>query len=434
MKKNLDLAIARTATQELPTQIVIDFFASGIPITQAPKDVVLKKSNAAIRMISTLGLLERKIIDVCVFIAGAKMNESHLHSADLDYFKWLLSFNSNNHLHLKKAITNIQQTLIQINIMDELSPDKDFWHSTNFLYDVSISGGKIFFRIPESIRQPLMDPKTWTYLSFRIKNRFTSEYPYTLYERCRADQFRGATDWWTIAEFRAIMNVVDIYSQFQDLHKRVIKPSVKQINEYSDIYITPDYQARGRTKTHIRFVIEENPNVAKFAEDKERLPTAIFEELKKFGLSNSQIDMVAEYPLDTLIEKIEFTQYRIKNAKTRIDRPDAYFLKALREDLRFNTNELALFASEKEEKSRQAADITLQQEKKSQTDKNAAELEAFKSLNETEQQMLIDEFESSDHYEPIKMFLTGKKFTLRSPMVRTAFVKFLQEGAAPGRE
>lgn len=423
------LQVSATATQELPTQIVIDFFSQGIPITQAPKDIVLKKSNAAIQVNSTLGLLERKIIDACFFIARPKMCENTLHSADIEYFKWLLSFNSQNREYLKKSITKIQQTLIQINIIDETNPNKDFWHSTNFLYDVSITNGKIYFRIPESIRQPMMDPKSWTYLSFRIKNRFTSEYAYILYERCREAKFKGATAWWSIPEFRAIMNAADIYQQFQDLQKRVIKPAIEQINELSDILITPDYQTKGRTKTHIRFIIDENPNVTKFEQEIEKLPMELFEALKgDFGFSNSQIDEVAEYPIEYLAEKIEFTRHRIKTSKTKINRPDLYLLKALKEDLRFNASEIAIFESE--QKAQERKDLEKKQVQKTEmySKKIKENLIEFYVLNENEQKILLDEFRTTTHFKNISMLVgINKPINLESKIVKSAFNDFLTD-------
>lgn len=418
-----------TATQELPIQTVIDFFSQGTPITQAPSDVVLKKSNAAIRVISSLGLLERKIIDACFFIARPRMCDNILHSADLEYFKWLLSFNSQNREHLKKAITKIQQTLMQINIVDASNPGKDFWHSTNFIYDVSIANGRFYFRIPESIRQPLMDPKSWTYLSFRIKNRFTSEYAYILYERCRAEQFRGATDWWPLAEFREIMNTSDLYQQFQDLRKRVIDPAISQINEHSDIYIAADYQTRGRSKTHIRFIIEENPNVAKFVEDKENLPTGMFNTLKKvFGFSNSQIDEVAKYPIEYLTDKMAFSEYRIKTSKNKIGRPDLYLMKALKEDLRFNDSEIKSFeASQKEQERQELAESQKQMEKES-VKKGSDHLVTFDALDESEKQELIAEFKVSTHFTAIKRYAGGgNDVDLGRPMVKVAFANYLQD-------
>lgn len=429
-EKKLDTTpapLAPTATHELPDQLVMEFFSQGIPITHAPKDVVLKKSNAAIKMVSSLGLLELKIIDACLFIAKPRMLDNVLHSADLEYFKWLVSFNSQNRDHLKKSISKIQQTLIQINIINEAKPSEDLWHSTVLLYDVSITGGRIYFRVPESVRQPLVNPQSWTFLSFRIKNRFTSEYAYRLYERCRADQFKGATDFWEVDDFRKLMNVADLYQKFQDLHKRVIKPAVDQINEHSDIYITPDFRVRGRTKTHIRFIIEENPNAVKFVEEREKLPVEIFEALKKeFGFSNTEIDDVAEYPLDYLAEKIEFTRYRMKTAKTPIRRPNLYLLKALKEDLQFNVSEIERIKSDEHQQKSLLAQEAGKEESRAETSKNREVFEAFMGLSETEQAPIIEAFKASPFFESIRAFASGDKFSLKSTIVKTNLIQFLR--------
>lgn len=421
--------VSPTSKEELPSQIVMDFFNQGIPITQAPKDVALKKSNAAIKMNSTLGLLELKIIDASLFIAKPQINENVLHSTEIGYFKWLLNFNSKNHEHLKRAITKIQQTLIQISIVDEKDPSKDVWHSTSFIHDVTIANGRIYFRIPESLRQPLASPHSYTYLSLKIKNTFTSEYAYRLYERCKADQFKGgATEWWTIDEFRKLMNTTNLYPSFKEFNRRVIKAAMQQINDHSDIYITDIYKTQGRSKTHVRFIIEDSPNLVKFAHDKEKMPEEIFNALKdEFGFSNSQIDEVSQHPLEYLAQKIEFTRYRIKTAKTPINRPDAYLLKALKEDLRFNEGELEKFELKKRQ-----ADIRLLEENKEQTQKTLVrkrndKLDSFTELGEDEKDELLDEFKESSFFEPIKKALRGKNLSIENPMFKLAFIKFLSE-------
>lgn len=414
-----------TGQRETPDQFAIDFFNQGFEITSAPDDVVMKKSNAAIKMVNTLGLLELKIFDACVFVAKSRMSENALHAAGFDYFKWLISYNSQNRAHLKRAFENIQRTLIQINIVDDKNPEKDLWRSTSLLYDVGIARGQVFFRIPESIRDALANPHSWTYLSFRIKNRFTSEYSYRLYGRCRADQFRNATDWFSLAEFREMMNVMDSYPEFQDLNKRVIKPAVEQINQHSDIFVTPDYQTRGRVKTHIRFIIEPNPNSNTAASEIERLPSEIYEALKNdFGLSNSDIDEISRHPVDYLAEKIEFARYRIKNSKTEIKRPDLYLRKALNEDLRFNASEIERFEAEKKAQAVVAIKKVGQEAAKVERGRASALFEAFQKMDVAEQDSLLSAFKTSKHNSS---FLQKNKYTLEDGVFKAAFVEFLKE-------
>ena len=150
-KSSTKMIILPTSKEELPSQIVMDFFAQGIPITHSPKDIAVKKSNGTIKMNSNFNLLELKIIDASLLIAKPNMNENTLHSADIEYFKWLLNYNSQNHDHLKRCISKIQQTLIQFSVFDSEDHKKDKWHSTAFLHEVTISNGRIYFRIPESV-------------------------------------------------------------------------------------------------------------------------------------------------------------------------------------------------------------------------------------------------------------------------------------------
>lgn len=420
---------------ELPAQMVMDFFAQGFPITDTPEHVVLKKSNDAIKVVgNTLGLLSRRIIDACFYIArqthemGATSN-SGMYSVPYDYFIWLISFDSKNITHLKRKIGDILKTPIEINIVDINNPDKDFWLKTNFLYDVCIASGRVYFGIPESIRQSILNPRSFTNLSLRITNNFSSLYAYILYTRCRSELYRGITEWWDMESFRAMMNTANLYPELQDLHKRVIYPAIAQINNKSDIYITPDYQLKGRTKTHIRFLVETNPEFAETI-DKERLPKDIFEILKaEFGLSNSQVDEVARYPIDYLVDKIEFSRHRIKNAKVKINRPDAYLLNAVKEDLRFNKGEKEEF-----EKQQKALDLKAQEVVKTEKIANEARaknasLDRFNALDENEQTELLNAFRLSQEFEPVKSMVKGAltvKSLAKRVIVEKAFAGWLQ--------
>lgn len=432
MASSSSKAILPTATHETPEQIVFEFFQEGIPITETPRDVALKKSNAVIKTMTPLSLLDHKIIDACIFVARPKVLTQGLHVVDLDYLKWLVSFNSKNNEYLKKAFTKIQQTLIQINIIDDRNPEKDLWHSTPLLYDVSITNGKLYFRVPETLQKNIADPKTWTLLSFRIKNKFTSVYAYTLYQRCRLDQFRDATNWMTVDEFREIMNPgqAGLYTKFQDLQKRVIKPAVEQINEFSDIMVTADYKRRGRTITDIRFIIEKNPALDLELDEKDLLPKDIYDSLKEFGLANSQIDEFATtYDIPYLAEKIEFTRFRM--TKQKIQRPDKYLFKALEEDLRFTATDLQAIEEQRKATEMAEAKIIVQQENTREADARiAAEMRAIETFNALDlagKQAVLDAFKSTTAFTSLKKLKLSQDVDLDKPsMVRTRFVEFLQ--------
>lgn len=410
---------------ETPEQLVMKFFESGVPIVAAPNEVSYKKSNSIIRTVSPLNLLQLRIIDACLFKAMPRMNDDILHVMDLDYFKWLISYNSNNNEHIKKSFTGIQQTLIQFNLIDESNPEKDLWHSTNYIYDVTITGKKLYFRIPESLRKQLHDPKSWTLLSLRIKNKFTSGYAYTLYERCRADQFKGVSEWMTLEEFRKITNSdnPDQYVDFRNLQRRVIQVAVKQINEFSDIFITPDYKKRGRAISHIRFIIEENPNYISDP-DKGKLSQHIYEILKnEFGFSNSQINTAAELDMDYVMEKIEFTRFRM--SQRTINNPTTYLLNAMTENLCLTPGDKKKIETNKLNEAKQLFEESKNEVKKAKAVKSNEKLENFNALSESARKEIIEKFKSSDEYLKIKSAVKGS-LDLEKPVVKTAFKRFLE--------
>jgi len=64
--------------------------------------------------------------------------------------------------------------------------------------------------------------------------------------------------------FRRLMGVDDssYYEVFKHLNAKVIKPAVAEVNKTSNIIVTPETRKMGRSVTHIRFKIKENPQLA----------------------------------------------------------------------------------------------------------------------------------------------------------------------------
>ncbi len=61
----------------------------------------------------------------------------------------------------------------------------------------------------------------------------------------------------SIEDFRFMLDLGTRYKQFNDLLKRVIEPSVDEINEQSDLKVTATPQKTGRKFTHIKFTIKQ---------------------------------------------------------------------------------------------------------------------------------------------------------------------------------
>lgn len=68
----------------------------------------------------------------------------------------------------------------------------------------------------------------------------------------------------TIVEFKRFFNLEEFYKRFTDLKKRVIEPSIKEINEYSDINVSYYIKKKNRTPWSIEFVFSGKEEINSF--------------------------------------------------------------------------------------------------------------------------------------------------------------------------
>jgi len=97
------------------------------------------------------------------------------------------------------------------------------------------------------------------FTKYKIKDvyQFTSAYTWRLYELLIQNKDMKKRDF-DLEEFKWKIGVAEKYCAIGDLKKRVIDPSIDEINEYSDIKIQYDQVKRGRRVTGFVFYITEN--------------------------------------------------------------------------------------------------------------------------------------------------------------------------------
>lgn len=65
-------------------------------------------------------------------------------------------------------------------------------------------------------------------------------------------QSATSTGWWELDRFRRLIGAENVtYDQFKNLNKKIIAPSVSEINKSSDIFIEAEFQKEGRKITAI---------------------------------------------------------------------------------------------------------------------------------------------------------------------------------------
>lgn len=313
--------------QSLPCQVVssnqlaLQFFEDfPLGITTATQDVGYNKPKALIQ-VSSLSLLSRRALNALYFLISDSKNEDQ-YLANLNYFKWLIGYDSNNSAYLKKAFREAQQSAIDVSTVDTRYPDRESWISVPLLGKVGISNGQIAFTVDPSVKKMIVNPEQFSYLSLRILASFTGQYVIELYEKLLTYLDHGVTPWFAVENIdKELIAMKGGQKEFKYINRDVITPSITQINELSNIKAVLETQtAPGSRKiSHIRFIVQNNPNGQMVIGSDIRMKMQELHQVlsDEFGLSEKQIEHVAQLPNGQSVEKlwssIEYVRSRIES-------------------------------------------------------------------------------------------------------------------------
>lgn len=342
-------------------QLALDIFSSmegGRSITEIPSDFGFRKSSALVD-VSDLGLLSRKALNGCFFLAQSDP-QAEMHSYDLRFFKWLIGFDSRDNRYLLSKLREAQKSSLLISIIDPNAPSDYEGASVPMLGPVGIRDGKVFFEIPKPLRSQISDPGRYGYLSMRIQANFTSLYALKLYERLSIFRDDGCTPLWTIEELQEAIKAEDlkIAQEFKYLRDRIIQPAVEQINTYSDLDVSYELKRTGRCYSHIRFLIKlsKGHKLLSNIEESKQLYEALIHD---FGISDADLDEISnnrdEWGGDERLKTtIDFVRHQMKT--TTIKFPGKYLMKMLRDGFRVSDGQRSELENRKKESKRRAVE------------------------------------------------------------------------------
>lgn len=246
---------------------------------------VIQKESAltAIYASGNLTAAQKKAFNAFLFIgrdyirSGNERIEEGI-SVPVSYFKSILGDKTNNYSYLKKTVESLQDFTVESNV---LGKDKTRWDRFSLVAGATIKDGILTFSFPHQIIEALKNPKMYVTLDLDEVNRIERKHAISLYEILEDYKKITPLPKWTIHEFRMALDIPDnTYKSFRDLHRRVIAPAVKEINEkfglgveytlFSNLMaipsseLEPDAEKRslaGRKRipkiTHIQFAIKK---------------------------------------------------------------------------------------------------------------------------------------------------------------------------------
>jgi len=221
----------------------------------------LLKHTAFIHISNILTLLQRKISNLLLKNAFSNLESKEAHHIKISEITNRLGIDSNNYEHIKESLRALNRTQIEWNVLGK--DKKNEWGVSTILASVEFLDGICRYTYSLPIREKLKNPNIYARLNLLVQKKFRSKYSLALWEFLteflgKNDIKKVSTEWIDIEDFKKILGIQKIssYNNLRDLQKRIIKPSIKEINEESDIKIEIGYKKESRRIVAFMFYVQ----------------------------------------------------------------------------------------------------------------------------------------------------------------------------------
>lgn len=244
------------------------------PVGVPPSE--LKKHVATVHVSGELSLLERKIVNVLLLNAYDELLTKKRHTLPVGILCTMLGFDSKNHDALKRALLKVMSTPISFDLLHE--GGKTDWEASPLIAYAGIRNGTCSYEYSDWLAEKLANPDIYTLININVQRQFSGGYALALYENCLRFKRTGSTGWISVETWRRLLGAdASMYDEFKHFSGEVIKKAVKEINQVSNIVITPEYKREARRVVQIRFLVEDNPQKSMYSNEEDEEQKAIRE-------------------------------------------------------------------------------------------------------------------------------------------------------------
>ena len=225
----------------------------------------LVKHSGAVQISNRdIGLVQRKCYNVLLAAAYPHLKRQEIHQMRVWDLCKALEYRKID--DLKESLEKLAGTVIKWNVLK--TKDKSSWAVSTLLAGARIDEDNVVYWSYEPyLRDKLANPAVYARISMAIQGRFRSKYALILYE-IAVDAFIAingitTTRWITLSEFRVMMGCETdkTYDQFMRLNNKIIKPSVREVNEMSDIHVEVEFQRQRHAFIALRYTITPKPGI-----------------------------------------------------------------------------------------------------------------------------------------------------------------------------
>lgn len=317
-------------------------FSLGTPVYETAPKVIVKKNAGAVHSRSQLSCLERKLFNVCLYVAYDELADAGklTHRVPISVISTLAGFDaSKNTAHLKKAFRALVTSIVEWSIVDERGAET--WEACAVLAGVRFRNGMCEFEFPWILREKLYQPDRYAPLELGEMRNLSTVGAIALCEHLVRYENMSRTPTFPVQLWRALLGAdASTYDDFRRLNEKIIRPAVTQINTHTHLMTEPEFIRRDRRVVAMWFKIIDkrvaiaeraNPPALEEGEGKPKLPDSplarrLYEEMQ---LTTSQVeDVLRDHEEARIEEVLDYVGRRYQEGKVKSSLP-AYFLGTL---------------------------------------------------------------------------------------------------------
>lgn len=231
-------------------------------IVQKKADKKVYKTNEFIQKARfDLTLTQQKLI----LYAISKINKSSENfekiKINLKEFQDICNVTHKDYTGLKQDLTDINKKCWWITIARE-GKEIDCLVQWFSLIEIEKDSGIIRLEFHQNLKPYLLELSDRFYTSYELQNvlSFKSAYSIRLYELFKS--LSNNESWFfTVDSLKEYLNCQEKYAVFKDFRKWVLDPSLKEINNYSDLVITYTTEKNGRKISRVIFSIAKKSDI-----------------------------------------------------------------------------------------------------------------------------------------------------------------------------
>jgi hypothetical protein len=338
---------SKVTPRQMALAMFEDMFDLGLPINESSREIGYQRNDFFTEIVN-MGLPARRFLDAAYFIVAQEPQPRDQYDVELNYFKWLMRYDSRNLKHLRTIADEAQNAKIRVTNtpMDREPNEDDLWVQVQLIGLVGFHRGRIRFDVHPRLVPHIRDPRKSHWLSLRISTAFTRSLARAVYDKVLPSVPLGRTNWIQLDEMRNWPGKMGANAAIFKYFKRDwLEPAVREINEVSDIELS--YETRTESTTskkidRIRFILKRKDTadaVLASLADASHLYKILKEE---FNLSTRQFSEISEnretWTDERILQAVEYTRFRLRRGQVKKS-PAGYLMSALRDNWKMSEAE-----------------------------------------------------------------------------------------------